>query len=85
VRLTYSVPTSLSNPAVSEKLQVAMCREAIEERKMASGSSNKALPTKRKPQPMDAWEHNWLEHWSKAGTAGYELPKTGAVGAEAAF
>jgi hypothetical protein len=29
---------------------------------------------------MDAWERGWLEHWSKA-----ELPKTGAVGAEAAF
>jgi len=34
---------------------------------------------------MDDWERGWLEHWSKAGTAGYELPKTGAVGAEAAF
>jgi uncharacterized protein (TIGR00730 family) len=34
---------------------------------------------------MDDWERGWLEHWSKAGTAGYELPKTGAVGAEATF
>ena len=34
---------------------------------------------------MDDWERSWLEHWSKAGTAGYELPKTGEVGAEAAF
>lgn len=52
---------------------------------MASGRSKSALQTKRKPEPMDDWERGWLEHWSKAGTAGYELPKTGAVGAEAAF
>ena len=52
---------------------------------MASGSSNRGLGTKRKPKPMDDWERSWLEHWSKAGTAGYELPKIGAVGAEAAF
>jgi len=34
---------------------------------------------------LDDWERGWLEHWSKAGSAGYELPKTGALGAEAAF
>lgn len=52
---------------------------------MASGNSNRALGRKRKPKPMDDWERSWLEHWSKAGTAGYELPKSGAVGAETAF
>ena len=26
---------------------------------------------------MDEWEQGWLKHWSKAGTRGYELPKTG--------
>jgi hypothetical protein len=52
---------------------------------MASGSPKRALRTKGKPEPRDDWERGWLEHWSKAGTAGYELPKTGPVGAEAAF
>jgi uncharacterized protein (TIGR00730 family) len=52
---------------------------------MTPGSPNRALHTKRKPHPLDDWERGWLEHWSKAGTAGYELPKTGVVGAEAAF
>ena len=52
---------------------------------MASGSPKKASRTKPKSESMDDWERGWLEHWSKAGTAGYELPKTGAAGAEAAF
>jgi uncharacterized protein (TIGR00730 family) len=43
------------------------------------------LRSKRKRQPLDDWERGWLEHWSKAGSAGYELPKTGTIGAEAAF
>jgi uncharacterized protein (TIGR00730 family) len=52
---------------------------------MTSRSSTKALRTKPASHPLDDWERGWLEHWSKAGTAGYELPKTGAQGAEAAF
>jgi len=52
---------------------------------MTSGSPNRSLRTKRKPHLLDDWERGWLEHWSKAGSAGYELPKTGALGAEAAF
>jgi uncharacterized protein (TIGR00730 family) len=52
---------------------------------MKSSSRTKALGTRRKPRPLDDWERGWLEHWSKAGSAGYELPKTGATGAEAAF
>jgi len=34
---------------------------------------------------LDKWERSWLAHWAKAGTTGYELPKTGNAGAEAAF
>jgi uncharacterized protein (TIGR00730 family) len=45
----------------------------------------RSTPTKGKPHPLDDWEQGWLEHWSKAGSAGYELPKAGASGAEAAF
>ena len=41
--------------------------------------------SKRKPDSLDDWERGWLEHWSKAGSAGYELPKTGVAGKEAAF
>jgi len=52
---------------------------------MASGSPRRPSHTRRKSKSIDDWERSWLEHWSKAGTAGYELPKSGAVGAEAAF
>jgi uncharacterized protein (TIGR00730 family) len=42
-----------------------------------------------KPAPahrlLDDWERSWLEHWSKAGTLGYELPTEGAVAEEAEF
>jgi len=38
-----------------------------------------------RPSSLDQWERSWKEHWSKAGTPGYELPKQGAAGAEAAF
>lgn len=34
---------------------------------------------------QDDWERGWLEHWSKAGTAGYELPKSGPGAEDAAF
>ena len=52
---------------------------------MTSRNPNRVLRTKPKAHPMDDWERNWLEHWSKAGSTGYELPKTGDMGAEAAF
>lgn len=48
---------------------------------MTSGSPNRSSRTRRKPHLLDDWERGWLEHWSKAGSAGYELPKTGALGA----
>jgi uncharacterized protein (TIGR00730 family) len=38
-----------------------------------------------KPTPQDDWERGWLEHWSKAGTSGYELPKSGPGAEDAAF
>jgi len=34
---------------------------------------------------MDEWEQGWLKHWSKAGSRGYELPKSGPGAEEAAF
>jgi uncharacterized protein (TIGR00730 family) len=45
--------------------------------------SKKRAPAK--PSSLDQWERSWTAHWSKAGTPGYELPKQGAAGAEAAF
>ena len=47
--------------------------------------ASRALRTRPKAHSLDDWERGWLKHWSKAGSAGYELPKTGAMGAEAAF
>jgi len=44
--------------------------------------STKAMPTRRS---LDDWERGWLEHWSKAGTFGYELPTIGPAAEEAAF
>ena len=38
-----------------------------------------------KPRVVDDWERSWSAHWSKAGTIGYELPKSGNQGQEAAF
>lgn len=38
-----------------------------------------------KPRAHDDWERGWAEHWSKAGSTGYELPKSGDTGAEATF
>ena len=43
------------------------------------------LRRKRMTSSLDEWERSWQEHWSKAGTRGYELPKRGAAGEEAAF
>jgi len=52
---------------------------------MTSRIPNRALRNNPKLRSLDDWERGWLEHWSKAGSAGYELPRTGAAGAEAAF
>src|SRR5215472_4565213 len=41
--------------------------------------------SKNKANAGDDWERSWLAHWSKAGTIGYELPKLGQQGEEAAF
>ena len=41
--------------------------------------------SKNKANARDDWERSWLAHWSKAGTIGYELPKLGQQGEEAAF
>jgi uncharacterized protein (TIGR00730 family) len=43
------------------------------------------LKTKRKFTVLDDWERGWLQHWSKVGTAGYELPKNGPAAEETAF
>jgi uncharacterized protein (TIGR00730 family) len=48
-------------------------------------SLEQSLQIKPRPHPLDEWERGWLEHWSKAGTLGYELPKSGRAGEEAAF
>ena len=52
---------------------------------MKAKGSKKAPRTKPKKHHLDEWEQSWLKHWSKAGTKGYELPKTGPAGEEAAF
>jgi uncharacterized protein (TIGR00730 family) len=41
--------------------------------------------SKHKASDLDDWERSWHAHWNKAGTIGYELPKSGGPGAEAAF
>jgi uncharacterized protein (TIGR00730 family) len=52
---------------------------------MKSKALNQSSRTDPKPNPMDDWEQSWLQHWSKAGSRGYELPKTGPAAEEAAF
>src|SRR6516162_6627428 len=52
---------------------------------MKSKTVTQTSQTKAKPNPMDDWEQGWLKHWSKAGSRGYELPKTGPAAEEAAF
>ena len=52
---------------------------------MRSRALNPSWRVKSKLHPLDDWDRSWLEYWSKAGTAGYELPKTGVAGEEAAF
>ena len=41
--------------------------------------------TARKRRPIDDWERSWLEHWSKAGTFGYEILAEGPGADEAEF
>ena len=52
---------------------------------MKSKTQKQTSRTKPKPNPLDDWEQGWLKHWSKAGSRGYELPKTGPAAEEAAF
>jgi uncharacterized protein (TIGR00730 family) len=52
---------------------------------MKSKGSKKLSRTKPKAHYLNEWERQWQERWSKAGTKGYELPKTGPAGEEAAF
>lgn len=53
--------------------------------KSVPGKAKQAARTKQRPDLLDEWEQSWLQHWSKAGTRGYELPKTGPGAAEADF
>ena len=52
---------------------------------MRSKRSKKVTRMKPRKHYLDEWERSWLEHWSKAGTKGYELPKIGPAGEEASF
>jgi len=52
---------------------------------MKSKTQKPTSRTRPRPSPLDDWEQGWLEHWSKAGSRGYELPKTGPAAEEAAF
>jgi predicted metal-dependent RNase len=40
---------------------------------------------RRRLPALDEWERGWQRHWSKVGTAGYELPAGGPGGAERDF
>jgi len=52
---------------------------------MKKKHNRKTARVVHKRRPVDDWEHSWLEHWSKAGTSGYELPATGSGAEEAEF
>jgi uncharacterized protein (TIGR00730 family) len=52
---------------------------------MNSSATKQTSRTAIKPNPLDDWELGWVERWSKAGTRGYELPKTGPGAEDAAF
>ena len=43
------------------------------------------LKVVRKARPTDDWERSWRNHWSKAGTRGYELPAAGPEAEEVEF
>ena len=49
-----------------------------------SHGSQKRTPKRTVPS-LDDWEREWRETWSKAGTAGYELPSSGSGVAETFF
>src|SRR5262252_7597763 len=52
---------------------------------MNSRATKRTSRTAVKANPLDDWERGWVERWSKAGTRGYELPKTGPGAEDAAF
>lgn len=52
---------------------------------MKSTKAQHTAPARSNQDFLAEWEQNWLEHWSKAGTRGYELPKSGPAGEEAVF
>ena len=52
---------------------------------MAQKKSKSVSQFKHRAHALDDWESSWLAHWCKAGTIGYELPKSGEHGEEAAF
>jgi len=52
---------------------------------MPSKTRKTSVKDARKHKPVDAWERSWLEHWSKVGTFGYELPVSGPEAEEAEF
>jgi uncharacterized protein (TIGR00730 family) len=45
------------------------------------------INSRKNPQShlSDDWERGWREHWSRAGTKGYELPTSGPGAEEASF
>jgi len=58
----------------------------IKEQIRCTPNPAKKMSRGKRPSPsLDDWERGWLEHWSKASTTGSELPKSGELGAEAAF
>ena len=52
---------------------------------MKTKRAGKREPSVRTRRSIDDWERSWLEHWSKAGTSGYELPSAGPGAEEAEF
>ena len=52
---------------------------------MKTATKKRVFRPTPKRRSLDDWERNWLEHWSKAGTHGYELPTIGPGSEEAAF
>ena len=52
---------------------------------MSPKKRKSSVKTARTRRPVDAWERSWLDHWSKAGTFGYELPAGGPDAEETEF
>ena len=46
---------------------------------------NRTTSSRRKSRPIDEWERQWQQHWSKVGLPGYELPVGGPGGDEREF